>query len=117
MDVPSQKTMVSMPGVGSEFYNAPSSLVFEERSFVLLDKEERMSKIWCIVYLMLVLIHTKVGSWSLQGVSATEQQDNRAPGDIPTVPESPVSHHGTAVQLERHVICMRKKKLHTAFPV
>lgn len=46
MDVPSQKTMVSMPGVGSEFYNAPSSLVFEERSFVLLDKEERMSKSW-----------------------------------------------------------------------
>lgn len=74
-----------------------------------------MSKIWCIVYLMLVLIHTKVGSWSFQGVSDTEQQDNRAPGDIPTVPESPVSHHGTAVQLELHVICMSKKTPHS-FP-
>lgn len=59
---------------------------------------------------MPVLIHTKVVSWSFQGVSDTEQQDNRAPGDIPTVPESLVSHHGTAVQLELHVICMSKKK-------
>lgn len=72
-----------------------------------------MSKIWCIVYLMPVLIHTKVDSWSLQGVSDTEQQDNRAHGDIPTVPESPVSHHGTAVQLELHVICMSKKTPHS----
>lgn len=29
MDVPSQKTMGSMPGLGSEFYNAPSSHVFD----------------------------------------------------------------------------------------